>query len=104
MLLGTRRMDNSVDRAKFDKRQKTIDSMSENKEITIFSESNDSPQKFSMVTLIAVLTTLSNKSEEKPSRFCSRSENDLEIFCGKKYITSKSSNAPAQYSFEDPIE
>ena len=63
--------------------------MSKNNEITIFSESNDSPQNVSIATLIAVLTTLSNKTEEKPSRFCSRSENDLEIFCRQKHHLKK---------------
>ena len=54
-----------------------------------FSETNEAPQKVPMVTMIAVLTTLPNKSEEKPSSFCSMFENDNGIFLQEKIYSQK---------------
>ena len=59
---------------KFDKRPKTFRWLSENGEQTLLSKTNDSPQNFPMVTLIAVLTTLQNKFEKMPSSFRSIAE------------------------------
>ena len=56
---------------------------------TFFSKIIDSPQKVPMVMLIVVLTTVPNKSQEKPNGFCSRTVSDNEIFLHEKFSTQK---------------
>ena len=74
---------------KFDKRPKCFAPCPKIKIGRCFSEKNEAPQKVPMVTLIAVLTTLPNKSEEKPSSFCSMFENDNGIFLQEKIYSQK---------------
>ena len=86
MLLASRRMQFGQPRqGKIGRGPKIFRSMSKNGDPPLIPETNQSPQNVPMVTLIAVLTTLPNKSEEKPSNSSSMSENDTEIFLqGKK--------------------
>ena len=74
---------------KYDKRPKKFRWMSEKGDQTLLSKTNDSPQNFSMVTLIAVLTTLPNKWEKMPSSFCSMSENVNQSFFRKQNLSQK---------------
>ena len=74
---------------KFDKRPKCFAPCPKIKIGRCFSEKNEAPQKVPMVTLIAVLTTLPNKSEEKPSSFCSMFENDNGIFLQEEISSQK---------------
>ena len=85
MFLGSLRMQFGPDRQrKFDKRPKYFSQCPERVIKRFLSERNESPQNVPIVTLIAVLTTLSNKSEEKQSSFSSMSENDSEKFLQEK--------------------
>ena len=64
-------------------------SMSENGEEKLYSKTNDSPQNVLMVPLIAVLTTLPNKSEEKPGSFSWMSEKVNEVFLHEEISSQK---------------
>ena len=63
--------------------------MSENGEEKLYSKTNDSPQNVPMVPLIAVLTTLPNKSEEKPGSFSWMSEKVNEVFLHEEISSQK---------------
>ena len=90
MFLESRKMQFGQPRQeKFDKRPKCFAPCPKIVIGRCFSETNEAPQKVPMVTLIAVLTTLPNKSEEKPSSFCSMFENDNGIFLQEKIYSQK---------------
>ena len=79
--LGSRRMQFGQHRqGKFDKRPNCPERVTKR----FLSERNESSQNVPIVTLIAVLTSLSNKSQEKQSSFSSMSENDSENFLQEK--------------------
>ena len=63
--------------------------MSKNGEEKLYSKTNDSPQNVPMVPLIAVLTTLPNKSEEKPGSFSWMSEKVNKVFLHEEISSQK---------------
>ena len=104
MLLGSRRMDNSVDRAKSDKRQKTIGSMSENSEKTIFSDSNDSPQNVFYGHVDCGFDNPVEQVRRKAESFLLKVGKWSRDFLQKTTSPQKVPMVLPQQSFEDPIE
>ena len=74
---------------KFVQKPKTFHSRSENGEEKASTTTNDSSQNVSMVPMIAVLTTVPNESEEKPSSLSWMSEKDNEFFLQEKNSNQK---------------